>query len=75
MNTFLFSRGIRAADLYHTSNDMGFPSVQKGDNLHSPFPCQLSPLHKKEDPHLMKFIRGPILKDCGQLEIHYTPES
>lgn len=59
MNTFPFSLRIRAADLYHTSNDMGFPSVQKGDKLHSPH--QLP--KKKRDPGLMKFIRGPVLKD------------
>lgn len=70
MNTFLFSRGIRADDLYHTSNDMGFPSVQKGEKLHSPH--QLS--KKERGPYLMKFIGGPTLKDLWTIRDILYPE-
>lgn len=56
----LLSLRIRAADLCHTSNDMGFPSVQKGDKLHSPPLPELS--KKQRGLDLMKFIKGPILK-------------
>ena len=46
MKTVLLSLRIRAADLCHTSNDMGFPSVPKGDKLHPP-------------PRIIKKTEGP----------------
>lgn len=44
---------------YHTSNDTGFPSVQKADKLHCPY-LTTEKTKIKEGPSPMKFTRDTI---------------